>query len=140
MQNRRFKKEMVAQILAVIIFAVMFALIVWDKIERHIVTLGCGLLTLALVFGLAMRDGGAVWDTLNVGSIFTPGFWYSAGEAEASSGINWSTILFIAGMMVMVEGMARAGFFQWLCMNLARLVHYRPVPLFVTFMLLSAFL
>ncbi len=124
---------MVAQILAVVIFAVMFALIVWDKIERHIVTLGCGLLTLALVFGLAMRDGGAVWETLNIGSIFTPGFWYSAG-------INWSTILFIAGMMVMVEGMARAGFFQWLCMNLARLVHYKPVPLFVTFMLISAFL
>ena len=131
---------MVAQILAVVIFAVMFALIVWDKIERHIVTLGCGLLTLALVFGLAMRDGGAVWETLNIGSIFTPGFWYSAGEAESSAGINWSTILFIAGMMVMVEGMARAGFFQWLCMNLARLVHYKPVPLFVTFMLISAFL
>ena len=36
--------------------------------------------------------------------------------------------------------MARAGFFQWLCMNLARLVHYKPVPLFVTFMLISAFL
>lgn len=131
---------MVAQILAVVIFAVMFALIVWDKIERHIVTLGCGLLTLTLVFGLAMRDGGAVWETLNIGSIFTPGFWYSAGEAESSAGINWSTILFIAGMMVMVEGMARAGFFQWLCMNLARLVHYKPVPLFVTFMLISAFL
>lgn len=131
---------MVAQILAVVIFAVMFALIVWDKIERHIVTLGYGLLTLALVFGLAMRDGGAVWETLNIGSIFTPGFWYSAGEAESSAGINWSTILFIAGMMVMVEGMARAGFFQWLCMNLARLVHYKPVPLFVTFMLISAFL
>lgn len=43
-------------------------------------------------------------------------------------------------MMVMVEGMARAGFFQWLCMNLAKLVHYKPVPLFITFMLISAVL
>ena len=131
---------LIAQILAVILFVVMFVLIVLDKIERHIVTLGCGLLTLILVFGLAMRSGSAILETLNVGSIFTPGFWYSAGEAESSSGINWSTIIFIAGMMVMVEGMARAGFFQWLCMNLAKLVHYKPVPLFITFMLISAVL
>lgn len=43
---------MAAQILAVIIFIVMFGLIIWDHIERHIVSLGCGLLTLVLVFGL----------------------------------------------------------------------------------------
>ena len=55
----------------------------------------------------------------------------AAGESsESSSGINWATIIFIAGMMVMVEGMAKAGFFQWLCMRLAKLVHYKPVPLF----------
>ena len=41
---------MAAQILAVIIFIVMFGLIIWDHIERHIVSLGCGLLTLVLVF------------------------------------------------------------------------------------------
>ena len=34
---------MVSQILAVLIFLVMFALIITEKIERHIVTLGCGL-------------------------------------------------------------------------------------------------
>ena len=34
----------VAQALAVIIFVAMFILIVWDKIERQYVTLGCGLL------------------------------------------------------------------------------------------------
>ena len=43
---------MAAQILAVIIFIVMFGLIIWDHIERHIVSLGCGLLTLVLVFGV----------------------------------------------------------------------------------------
>ena len=37
---------MVAQILAVIIFLAMFVLIVLEVWERHIITLGCGLLTL----------------------------------------------------------------------------------------------
>ena len=130
-----------AQILAVTIFVVIFILIVMDKIERQYVTLGCGVLTLALVFGLAMHSGSAVMETLNFRSIFTTGFWYTAGQAEeSSSGINWSTIIFIAGMMIMVEGMAHAGFFRWLCMRLAKLVHYKPIPLFVAFMIMSALL
>ena len=40
----------------------------------------------------------------------------------------------------MVEGMAKAGFFQWLCMKLANLVHYKPIPLFLSFMVMSAVL
>ncbi len=130
-----------AQILAVSIFVVMFLLVVTEKIERYIVTLVCGLLTLLLVFGAAMQNMDAIIETLNVKSIFTLGFWYTAGSAEESaSGINWATIIFIMGMMIMVEGMARAGFFRWLCMKLARLVHYRPVFLFLTFMVMSALL
>ena len=128
----------VAQILAVIIFIAMFIFIVMDKIERQYVTLVCGLLTLVGVFGIAMRDTEAIIETLNLKSIFTVGFWYAAGSAEESTaGINWATIIFIAGMMVMVEGMAKAGFFRWLCMRLAKLVNYKPVPLFITFMLMS---
>lgn len=131
----------VAQVLAVTIFIVMFLLIVIDKIERQYVTLGCGALTLIGVFGIAMRSMGAILETLNVRSIFTLGFWYTAGNAEeASSGINWATIIFIAGMMVMVEGMAKAGFFRWLCMLLAKAVKYRTIPLFIAFMVMSAFL
>lgn len=101
-----------AQILALAIFVIMFVMIVLDKIERQYVTLGCGLLTLVLVFGAAMRSMSAIIETLNLRSIFTVGFWYAgaAGE-ESSSGINWATIIFIAGMMIMVEGMAKAGFF-----------------------------
>jgi Na+/H+ antiporter NhaD/arsenite permease-like protein len=79
--------------------------------------------------------------TLNVKNIFTPEFWYSAGEAsESSSGINWATIIFIAGMMVMVEGMAKAGFFRWLCLTIAKAVKYRVMPILVTFMLMSSIL
>ena len=130
-----------AQILAVIIFVAMFILIVLDKIERQYITLACGLLTLIVVFGVAMHSKAAIIETLNIKSIFTLGFWYSAGESgESSTGINWSTIIFIAGMMIMVEGMAKAGFFRWLCMKLAKLVHYKPIPLFITFMIMSAVL
>ncbi|MDD3204544.1 MAG: SLC13 family permease [Lachnospiraceae bacterium] len=128
----------VAQILALLIFVAMFVLIVMDKIERQYVTLGCGLLTLIVVFGIVMRNTDAIMATLNLRSIFTVGFWYIGGSAEeASSGINWATIIFIAGMMVMVEGMEKAGFFRWLCMRLAKMVHYKPIPLFIVFMLMS---
>ena len=61
---------MIAQILAVVIFIAMFVLIVLEVWERHVITLGCGLLTLVLVFGLGMHSMGAVWETLNLGSFF----------------------------------------------------------------------
>lgn len=131
--------EMAAEILAVIIFLAMFVLIVLDKIERQYVTLGCGALTLIGVFGICMRDVGAIWDVLNIKSIFTTDFWYQITESE-SSGINWSTIIFIACMMIMVEGMAHVGFFDWLCMRIAKLVHFKTVPIFITFMIMSAIL
>ncbi|MBQ5311763.1 MAG: citrate transporter, partial [Oscillospiraceae bacterium] len=127
-----------AQIFALVIFVAMFVLIVTDKIERHFVTLGCGLLTLILVFGVCMRDPSAIMSTLNVTPIFSLDFWYAPHSGgEESGGINWATIIFIAGMMIMVEGMARAGFFRWLCMKLAKLVHYKTIPVFVSFMLMS---
>lgn len=40
----------------------------------------------------------------------------------------------------MVEGMARAGFFRWLCLKIASLVHYKTIPIFITFMIMSAIL
>lgn len=83
----------------------------------------------------------AVLETLNVKSIFMAEFWYLSGETSGSStGINWETILFIFGMMVMVEGMARVGFFRWLCMRIAKLVRYQVISLFITFMILSTIL
>lgn len=131
-----------AQIVAVIIFIGMFVLIVLDKIEKQYVTLGCALLTLVLVFGLIMHSGSAIMDSLNIQSMFMKSFWYEgAGAAESSSGgISWSTILFLLGMMVMVEGMTKAGFFRWLCLKLAKMVNYKPVPLFIVFMIMSAVL
>ncbi len=128
-----------AQIFAIVIFVGMFIMIVLDKIERHYVTLGSGLLTLIVVFGICMRSGSAVMDTLALKGFITKDFWYQVTESE-SKGINWATIIFIAGMMVMVEGMAKAGFFRWLCMKIAYLVKCRTVPIFITFMVMSAVL
>ena len=128
---------MAAQILATIIFLIMFAFIITEKAPRHLVTLACAAATLLLVFGLCMHSVSAVWDTLNLECFFHSSFWYSAAASE-SGGINWETIVFLAGMMIMVEGMADSGFFQWLCITIAKAVHYRPFPIFLTFMLLSA--
>lgn len=130
---------MTAQIFAVVIFVIMFVMIVLDKIERHYVTLGSGILTMVVVFGICMRSGKAIWDTLAIKNFATKEFWYATTESE-SKGINWATIIFIAGMMVMVEGMAKAGFFRWLCMKIAFLVKCRTIPVFITFMVMSAVL
>lgn len=128
-----------AQVFAVAIFIGMFIMIVLDKIERHYVTLGSGILTLVIVFGICMRDGSAIVNTLAFKQFFTKDFWYQVTESE-SSGINWATILFIAGMMLMVEGMAKAGFFRWLCMKIAFIVKCKTVPIFITFTIMAAFL
>ncbi len=129
-----------AQIMALTIFVVMFILIVFaeKKLPRHFVTLFCGLLTICLVFGLCMRSPAHAWEAINIKSFITPEFWYAGGHGgESSAGVNWETIAFIAGMMIMVEGMGAAGFFDWLCMKLAKMVKYKPAPLLISFMVMS---
>ena len=119
----------------------MFLLIIMEKFERHIITLGCAALTLILVFGVCMHSTSAVTETLNLAGIFTKNFWIVSEEAsESTGGINWATIIFVAGMMIMVEGMAAAGFFRWLCMSIAKAVKYQVIPIFITFMIMSAVL
>lgn len=127
-----------AKIFAVIIFLTMFVLIVTEKFERQWTTLVAGACTIIVVFLACMRSFAAVWRSLNIRTLFTLGFWYGGGEQ--TTGINWATIIFIAGMTVMVEGMGHAGFFGWLCLKIAKLVKYRTVPLLICFMIMSAFL
>ncbi len=132
---------MLAEILAIVIFVTMFVLIVWDRFPKHYVTLGCGALTSIFVFGVGMRNATAFVETIAVKGIFKPHFWYAAGEhAEQTSGINWATIIFLWGMMIMVEGMAEAGFFDWLCLKIAKLANFEPTRIFVAFMVLSSVL
>lgn len=129
----------VARILALIIFVGMFAVLVVGKVERQWVTLASGALMLIVVFGLCCRSGSAIWQAFNLKSIIEPTFWYGS-SSEESFGISWSTILFIFGVWVMVEALSRSGFFKWICLALAKAVHYKLVPLFIVFMLISAFL
>lgn len=126
------------KVCAIVIFVVMFGLIIWDRFPRHWVTLGGGAAVLLVVFGLCRHSWTDVWQTLNLSSFFHTDFWYRA--SESSGGINWSTIVFVAGMMVMVAGMAQGGIFRWLCLKIAGWVHYRTVPLLMCFMLVSAVL
>lgn len=139
MQNAEI--NVMTQILSVLIFVAMFVFIIIDKIDRHIVTLSAAALAIIFVFLIGMHNVDALIETINIHSIFTAEFWYTFGHtASAASGINWETIIFIAGMMIMVEGMARVGFFRWLCIKIAQLVNYKPLPIFLMFMLLSAVL
>lgn len=126
-----------AQIVAIVIFVAMFILIITEKIEKHYATLGCGALTLIGVFGICMHDLKAMWHVINLQSLVTLEFWRTSGAESESGGIDWATILFLGGMMVMVEGMARVGFFNWLCRRIAKLVHYKTIPIFIAFMAMS---
>ena len=61
---------MIAQIFAVVIFITMFVFIVTEIVERHIVSLISALLTMIFVFGIGMQSMEAIWETLNISSIF----------------------------------------------------------------------
>jgi Na+/H+ antiporter NhaD/arsenite permease-like protein len=46
---------------------------------------------------------------------------------------NWETILFIFGMMTVIETMSESGFFRWLGLHSARWVKLDPFKLFILF-------
>jgi len=132
--------ETFSQIAALAIFIIMFIVITTGKVPRYIPALIGGALTILIVFLLVLKEPDAVISVLNFGQIGTKGFWYPGHSAEVSHGVNWQTIIFIGGMMIMVEGLGEVGFFRWLCLFVARLVNYKVVPILVAFMLLSGFL
>jgi Na+/H+ antiporter NhaD/arsenite permease-like protein len=98
------------------------------------------LLVFGIGFNFSQQSIVATIETLNINTIFSLGFWYAKGAHLSSKGVDWATIFFIFGMMIMVEGMARVGFFRWLCMQLAKTVKYKIIPIFIAFMVLSAVL
>jgi len=132
--------ELVSQIVAIVIFVVMFIAVISDKWHRFIPALVGAACTIVVVFLIIMRSPEAVLNVLSFGQIVQPAFWYPGEGHFESSGINWQTIVFIGGMMVMVEGLGEVGFFRWLCLYVAKLVNYKVVPILVAFMLLSGFL
>ena len=141
----------IEQILAIIIFAGMFIAIMRGKIHRFIPALIGAALTAVLILTLVDNGPRSLWDVLRFCDFVDAQWWYGKHAAEAASeaasnsgpeigGVNWQTMIFIGGMMVMVEGMGAAGFFRWLCLLVAKLVKYRLIPILITFMLLSGFL
>jgi len=128
------------QIAAMVIFLLMFAAIIWGKIHRYIPALLGGALVLLVVFLAIERSPAMVVSVFNFGQLGHFRFWVPGQEQIESHGVNWQTIIFIGGMMVMVEGLGKVGFFRWLCLLAAKTVHYRVIPILITFMLLSGFL
>ena len=130
----------IAQVLAIIIFLAMFTAIIIGRVHRYIPALIGAALTVVVVFLIVVRDPEMVVRVLNLGQLAEFRFWVP-GEAHVEShGVNWQTLVFIGGMMVMVEGLGEAGFFRWLCLYLARLVRCRVIPILLVFMLLAGFL
>jgi Na+/H+ antiporter NhaD/arsenite permease-like protein len=129
-----------SQILAIAIFIIMFAAIIYGKVHRYIPALIGAALTIGVVFLLVMRSPESVVSVLNLEQLGTLNFWVPGHEHVESYGVNWQTIIFIGGMMVMVEGLGEVGFFRWICLLLAKMVNYKVIPILVVFMLLSGFL
>ncbi len=128
------------QILAITIFIAMFVAIIVGRVHRFIPALiGAGL-TLLVVFLIIMRSPESVLSVLNLEQLGQLRFWVPGQEEVISHGVNWQTIIFIGGMMTMIEGLGEVGFFRWLCLYVARLANYRAIPILIAFMLLSGFL
>jgi Na+/H+ antiporter NhaD/arsenite permease-like protein len=129
-----------SQILAISIFILMFIVIITGKIHRFIPALIGAALVIIVIFLIVLRDPHLAIQVLNYEQLFQARFWLPGHEPLESRGINWQTIIFIAGMMVMVEGMALTGFFTWLCLHVAKIAHYKVIPILIGFMLLSGVL
>jgi len=129
-----------SQILALTIFVLLFTAIVIGRVHRFIPALVGAGLTLVVVFLVVMKKPEAISSVLNLGQLGQLNFWIAGQEHVETHGVNWQTIIFIGGMMTMVESMGEVGFFNWLCLSIAKLVKYRVVPIFISFMLISGFL
>lgn len=134
----------IEQALSILIFAVMFIAIMWGKVHRSIPALIGGALTIVVILTIVDDGTHALWQVLRLSDFAHGSWWFGNHTAEHTSGeiggVNWQTIVFILGMMVMVEGLGAAGFFRWMCLWVAKLVNYRVIPILITFMLLSGFL
>jgi Na+/H+ antiporter NhaD/arsenite permease-like protein len=125
-----------SQIVALAIFIGVITTLIIGKVERFIPALIGAALTLFVIFLGIERSPATAIGILDFAEIGRPTFWVGH-EAALAHGVNWQTIFFIAGMMVLVEGLRGVGFFRWLCLSTARMVNYRIIPITLLFMLLS---
>ncbi|MBN1188280.1 MAG: anion permease [Dehalococcoidales bacterium] len=112
----------------------------WGKVHRYIPAMAGAILVCLVVFLGLMRDSSLIVATLNFQQMGTAKFWFPGHHAVESQGVNWQTIIFIAGMMLMVEGLAKVGFFRWMCLYVARLVKFKTMPILIAFTIMAGFL
>lgn len=127
------------QVILSLMFGAMFVVIAVGKYHRVFPAAIGAALTVVVI--IVFVDVDSVFKVLNLGAFARLSFWYG-GERGGGGvhGVNWQTVVFIFGMMTMVEGLARTGFFRWLCLWVARLCRCRLALVFIGFMLLSGFL
>ncbi|MBN1161467.1 MAG: hypothetical protein JXA17_05945 [Dehalococcoidales bacterium] len=130
----------VSQVLAILIFVLMFAAIASNKIHRHVAALGGAAVMIIVVFLGIMQEPGELWDFLNVKQLWQSNFWVPGAQAVEAPGFNWQTMVFVGTMMLTVGWLESVGLFRWICLYTARLVGCRPIPILISFMVLSAFL
>jgi Na+/H+ antiporter NhaD/arsenite permease-like protein len=129
-----------AQSFAVVIFLGMFITIMIGKTHRMIPALIGAALTVIVAFLIIQRNFDSIWQTFNLGSLLQYHFWIPKETIIEVNGINWQTIIFIGGMMILIECLNRAGLFRWLCLYVTRLTHARVNLIFIVFIILSGFL
>ncbi len=91
-------------------FIFIFGLLIWERIPRMYLAL----------FGAVFTVFIGVFD-LN----------------EAISVVNWETIGFLLGMLLLTEILVEAGFFRWIAAILARAVKYQPIKILIFFPILA---
>jgi Na+/H+ antiporter NhaD/arsenite permease-like protein len=62
------------------------------------------------------------------------------GPSEILRYENWETIIFVFGMMAIIETLSLSGFFRWLGLHAAKWVKLDPLKLFIFFPFLAGFL
>src|SRR4030042_973002 len=120
------------QIAALVIFAGVFISLITGKVQRFIPALIGAALTLLVVFLGIEKNPQAAIGARNLAELGRSTFWVGHYQPAAGYGVNWQTILFIGGMMVLVEGLRAGGFFRWLCLNTNTIVNYRVIPLILS--------
>ncbi len=100
------------QWIALGIFVLSYGLIISEKVNR----------TIASIFGSILA------------------YIFILGPEELIRYENWETILFVFGMMTVIETMNESGFFRWLGLHSAKFVKLDPLKLFILFPFIAAFL
>lgn len=129
-----------AQIVSLFIFLAVFIFIIIGKVHRYIPATIGAVLGAIIIYFIILKSAEGLWWVLNLKQISQYHFWVPGEHKIEAYGINWQTIIFLSGMMMMVEGLERSGFFTWICLYTAKLVKYRVIPILLSFMLLSGFL